>query len=92
MGKSLGKWIKTVFFGKKSSNFNLSKDATSEITVSITGKTPSNNFGVDSMIISSPVHPVIDSNDHTELEKTSSANVITDSPENDNANDYTELV
>ncbi|CAH1412059.1 unnamed protein product [Lactuca virosa] len=64
-------------------------DATSEITISITGKTPSNNFGVGSMIISSPVRPVIDSSDHTELEKTSSANLITDSPENDNANDYT---
>ncbi|XP_023772944.1 protein IQ-DOMAIN 31 [Lactuca sativa] len=82
MGKSPGKWIKTVFFGKKSSKSNLSKDATSEIKVSITGKTPSNNFGGDSMIISSPVRPVIDSSDHTELEKSSSANLITDTPEN----------
>ncbi|CAH1440923.1 unnamed protein product [Lactuca virosa] len=89
MGKSPGKWIKTMFFGKKSSKSNLSKDATSEITVSITGKTPSNNFSANSMIISSPVRPVIDSSDHTELEKTSSDNLITDSPENDNANDYT---
>lgn len=83
MGKSPGKWIKTVFLGKKSSSkSNLSKDATSEIKVSITGKTPSDNFGADSMIISSPVRPVIDSNDHTELENSSSANLITDTPEN----------
>ena len=68
------------------------QDATSEITIFITGKTPSNNFGGDSMIISSPVCPVIDSSDHTKLEKTSSAKLITDSPKNDNANDYTELV
>ncbi|CAH1428843.1 unnamed protein product [Lactuca virosa] len=53
MGKSPGKWIKTVFFGKKSSKSNLSKDATSEIKVSI-----------------------------TELEKSSRANLITDTPEN----------
>ncbi|KAI3520835.1 hypothetical protein L1887_10287 [Cichorium endivia] len=82
MGKSPGKWIKTVLFGKKSSKSNLSKDATSEIKVSITGKAPSNNFGADSMIISSPVRPVIDSSEHTELEKSSSANLTTDTPEN----------
>lgn len=84
MGKSPGKWIKTVFFGKKSSSkSNLSKDATSEIKVSITGKTQSKDFGADSMVISSPVRPVIDSNEeHTELEKSSSANLITETPEN----------
>lgn len=82
MGKSPGKWIKTVFFGKKSSKSNLSKDVTSEIKTSVTGKTPSNDSGVDSMVISSPVRPVIaSSGEHTELVKSSSANLMPDSAE-----------
>ncbi|KAK1440813.1 hypothetical protein QVD17_06645 [Tagetes erecta] len=82
MKKSPGKWIKTVFFGKKSSKSNLSKDATSEIKTSVTGKAASKDFGADSMVISSPVRPVIaPSGEQTELEKSSSASLIPDSAE-----------
>ncbi|KAL8240724.1 hypothetical protein R6Q59_014079 [Mikania micrantha] len=71
MGKSPGKWIKAVFFGKKSSKSNFSKDATSEI------KATSKNIGADPMVISSPVPPVIASSggEHTELERSSSASI-----------------
>ncbi|XP_076901691.1 protein IQ-DOMAIN 31-like [Bidens hawaiensis] len=79
MGKSPGKWIKTVLFGKKSSKSNLSKDATSEIKTPVTGKETSNDFGPDSMVISSPVRPVTaSSGEHTELEKSSSASLMPD--------------
>ncbi|XP_076954368.1 protein IQ-DOMAIN 31-like [Bidens hawaiensis] len=79
MGKSPGKWIKTVLFGKTSSKSNLSKDATSEIKTSVTGKTTSNDFGPDSMVISSPMRPVTaSSGEHTELEKSSSASLMPD--------------
>ncbi|KAL8210973.1 hypothetical protein R6Q57_005410 [Mikania cordata] len=70
MGKSPGKWIKALFFGKKSSKSNFSKDATSEI------KATSKNIGTDPMVISSPVPPVIaSSGEHTELERSSSASI-----------------
>ncbi|KVI09147.1 hypothetical protein Ccrd_012498, partial [Cynara cardunculus var. scolymus] len=82
MGKSPGKWIKTVLFGKKSSKSNLVKDATSEIKTSITGKAPPNDIGADSMVISSPVRPVLNSSgEQTELEKSSSANLVPDTAE-----------
>ncbi|KAI7731139.1 hypothetical protein M8C21_006547 [Ambrosia artemisiifolia] len=82
MGKSPGKWIKTVLFGKKSSKSNLSKDATSEIKTSVTGNATSRDFGTDSMVISSPVRPVTSSvGEHTELEKSSSASLMPDTAE-----------
>ncbi|KAL8193495.1 hypothetical protein R6Q57_026630 [Mikania cordata] len=83
MGKSPGKWIKTLLFGKKSSKSNLSKDVASEIKTSITGKATSKNYDADSMVISSPVRPVIvSSGEHTELEKSSSASLMPDTAEN----------
>ncbi|KAI3704752.1 hypothetical protein L1987_74979 [Smallanthus sonchifolius] len=82
MGKSPGKWIKTVFFGKKSSKSNLSKDATSEVKTSITGKATSKDFGADSMVISSPVRPVIaSSGERTESDKSPSASLMPDTAE-----------
>lgn len=58
------------------------KDATSEIKTSVTSKAPSKDFGADSMVISSPVRPVIaSSEEHIELEKTSSANLMPDTAE-----------
>ncbi|KAJ0841088.1 putative IQ motif, EF-hand binding protein [Helianthus annuus] len=82
MGKSPGKWIKTVLFGKKSSKSNLSKDVTSEIRTSNTGKATSEDCGTDSMVISSPVRPVIvSSGERTELEKSSSASLMPDTTE-----------
>ncbi|XP_076955692.1 protein IQ-DOMAIN 31-like [Bidens hawaiensis] len=80
MGKSPGKWIKTVFFGKKSSKSNLSKDVTSEIKAS--GKATAKDYDTDSMVISSPVRPVIiSSGERTELEKSSSASLMPDAAE-----------
>ncbi|KAI3799148.1 hypothetical protein L1987_34438 [Smallanthus sonchifolius] len=82
MGKSPGKWIKTVLFGKKSSKSNLSKNVTSEIKTSITGKATSKDYDADSMVISSPVRPVIiSSGERTELEKSSSASLMPDTTE-----------
>ncbi|KAJ9540564.1 hypothetical protein OSB04_027070 [Centaurea solstitialis] len=101
MGKSPGKWIKTVLFGKKSSKSSLSKDATSEIKTSITGKAPPREIDADAMVISSPVRPVLDSSaEHTELEleKSSSASLMPDtaehitSPIESNAADGEELI
>ncbi|XP_076936108.1 protein IQ-DOMAIN 30-like [Bidens hawaiensis] len=80
MGKSPGKWIKTVLFGKKSSKSNLSKDVTSEIKAS--GKATAKDYDTDSMVISSPVRPVIiSSGERTELEKSSSASLMPDAAE-----------
>ncbi|XP_052626646.1 uncharacterized protein LOC111906806 [Lactuca sativa] len=78
MGKSPGKWVKTVHFGKKSSKSNLSKDATSDKKISITINSQSNDFSADSSVISSPLCNVI-----THLEKSSSDNLIYDSAAND---------
>lgn len=79
MGKSPGKWIKSKIFGKKSSKSNLSKDSTLEKKTSINSKSPSKDFDDDSMVISSPVPPVI--HEHKELEKTSSVNLTNDTTE-----------
>ncbi|KVI02496.1 protein of unknown function DUF4005, partial [Cynara cardunculus var. scolymus] len=82
MGKSPGKWIKTVLFGKKSSKSNLSKDAIVNKKTSINSKPPSKDFDDDSMVISSPVPPIMHiSGEHTELEKTASANLTSDTTE-----------
>ncbi|GJV55817.1 protein IQ-DOMAIN 31 [Tanacetum coccineum] len=78
MGKSPGKWIKTVILGKKSSRSSLSKDASSDKKTSITINTQSKDLGADSMVISSPVGHVIDvSCEHKQLEKSSSFNFDT---------------
>nr|XP_043615299.1 protein IQ-DOMAIN 31-like isoform X2 [Erigeron canadensis] len=85
MGKSPGKWIKTVLFGKKSSKSNLSKDATLEKNASI--KSQSKDIGADSTVISSPVHHVISfSSGNTQLEKSSSANLMHDTADNIRSN------
>ncbi|KAJ0692573.1 putative IQ motif, EF-hand binding protein [Helianthus annuus] len=82
MGKSPGKWIKTVLFGKKSSKSNLSKGATLDKKASINRKTQSKDSDADSMVISSPVpHVVHASGEHTELEKTTSTNLTSDTVE-----------
>ncbi|KAI3704156.1 hypothetical protein L1987_74371 [Smallanthus sonchifolius] len=74
MVRSPGEQIRTLLFGKKSSISNLSKNVTSEIKTSITGKATSKDYDADSVVISSPVHPVIiSSGERTELEKSSSA-------------------
>lgn len=83
MGKSPGKWIKTVILGKKSSRSSLSKDAPSDKKTFITINTQSKDLGADSMVISSPVGHVINaSGEHTQLEKSSSANLMHDTAEN----------
>ncbi|PWA87709.1 hypothetical protein CTI12_AA126200 [Artemisia annua] len=83
MGKSPGKWIKTVLFGKKSSKSNLSKDATIVKKTSVTAKAASKDFDNDSMVISSPVPPVLHQagGERTELEKTPSDNLTSDTIE-----------
>ncbi|CAH1420779.1 unnamed protein product [Lactuca virosa] len=74
MGKSPGKWMKTVLFGKKSSKSNLSKDATLDKKTSITLNTQSNDLAADSTIISTPVCHVRNINgEESELEKNSSS-------------------
>lgn len=63
-------------------SFYFLKDATPEMKTSITGKAQSKDFGVDSMVISSPVPPaIISSGEDTELEKSSSANLRPDTSE-----------
>lgn len=58
------------------------KDVTSEIKTSVTGKAASKDYDADSMIISSPVRPVIvSSGERTELEKSSSAILMPDTAE-----------
>ncbi|KAI3824036.1 hypothetical protein L1987_05483 [Smallanthus sonchifolius] len=82
MGKSPGKWIKTVLFGKKSSKSNLSKDATIIKNTSITRKPKSKDFDDDSMVISSPVpHVMYARGEHTGLQKTASTNLTSDTVE-----------
>ncbi|XP_023758340.1 protein IQ-DOMAIN 31 isoform X1 [Lactuca sativa] len=74
MGKSPGKWMKTVLFGKKSSKSTLSKDASLDKKTSITLNTQSNDLAADSTIISTPVCYVSNINgEESELEKNSSS-------------------
>ncbi|KAI3784813.1 hypothetical protein L1987_43918 [Smallanthus sonchifolius] len=83
MGKSPGKWIKAVLFGKKSSKSNLSKDSTLDKKTSITINSHSKDLGADSMVISSPVRHIINVNgEQTQLEKRCSANLMHDTAEN----------
>ncbi|KAK1432851.1 hypothetical protein QVD17_09753 [Tagetes erecta] len=83
MGKSPGKWIKTVLFGKKSSKSNLSKNSTLDKKTSVTINSHSKDLGSDSMTISSPVRHVINvSGEHTLLDKSSSANLMHVTSEN----------
>lgn len=44
MGKSPGKWIKTVFFGKKSSKSNVAKDVTSGRKISSVARAPASDL------------------------------------------------
>lgn len=83
MGKSPGKWIKTVLFGKKSSKSNPSKDAIINKKTPITAaKPPSKDLDDNSMVISSPVPLVMHtSRERTDLENTSSANLTSDTIE-----------
>ncbi|KAI3500787.1 hypothetical protein L1887_36612 [Cichorium endivia] len=77
MGKSPGKWMKTVLFGKKSSKSNLSKDATLDKKTSITLNSQPNDLGADSTIIPSPACHVSNINgENTQLEKNSIASLI----------------
>ncbi|KAL4581724.1 hypothetical protein LXL04_006251 [Taraxacum kok-saghyz] len=48
MGKSPGKWMKTLLFGKKSSKSNLSKDVSLDKKTSITLTSQPNDLGADS--------------------------------------------
>ncbi|KAF5476967.1 hypothetical protein F2P56_003652 [Juglans regia] len=57
MGKSPGKWIKTILFGKKSSKSNLSKGReklTSEKEVLVPAKTSVGKLGLDLPVVSYP--------------------------------------
>lgn len=59
------------------------KDATLDKKTPITTNSQAKDFGADSVVISSPVCPVIDvSGEHTQLEKSSSANLTDDTAEN----------
>lgn len=67
-----------MLFGKKSSKSNLSNDAIINKKTS-NAKPPSKDFNDDSMVISSPVPPVMHTGgERTELEKTASANLTSD--------------
>ncbi|KAL8251269.1 hypothetical protein R6Q59_034962 [Mikania micrantha] len=77
MGKSPGKWIKTMLFGKKLSKSKLSKGSTINKKTSIYINSHSKDLVADSMVISSPVRHVINvSKDHAQEERSSSANLM----------------
>ncbi|XP_077245816.1 protein IQ-DOMAIN 31-like [Tasmannia lanceolata] len=80
MGKSPGKWLKTLLFGKKSSRSSGLKGrealkAVSERETWITGKGPSDELAVDSPLISEPVSASTDKNGWKESEKGLSSSV-----------------
>lgn len=76
MGKSPGKWIKMVLFGKKSSKSNFSKDIMIERKTSITAKAPSGDMMVGPPVISDPLPQTTDiRSEHIEIEKGSTANL-----------------
>ncbi|XAR71233.1 hypothetical protein NMG60_11028403 [Bertholletia excelsa] len=79
MGKSPGKWIKTVLFGKKSSKSNLSKNAPNEKKVSFDAKAPSTVLAVDPPIVTHlPPQTGERSGESTQLERGTSANLSHD--------------
>ncbi|XP_058110807.1 protein IQ-DOMAIN 31-like [Magnolia sinica] len=84
MGKSPGKWIKTVLFGKKSSRSGASKGrealrTTNAKEVWITGKAPPAEVAVESPVISQPVPVATDKNGgNSALEKGVTSNVTCD--------------
>lgn len=62
--------------------FYFLKNASVGKKTSVTAKAPSKDFDDDSMVISSPVPPVMHAGgEHRELEKTSSANLTSDTIE-----------
>ncbi|KAL0381067.1 UNVERIFIED_CONTAM: protein IQ-DOMAIN 31 [Sesamum angustifolium] len=67
MGKSPGRWIKTVLFGKKHSKSNLSKNVTSDKKAA--AKTPAEDLGGNSPVISDPCQVLNKGPENVELEK-----------------------
>lgn len=67
MGKSPGRWIKTVLFGKKHSKSNLSKNVTSDKKAP--AKTPAEDLGENSPVISDPCQVTDKGPENVELEK-----------------------
>lgn len=79
MGKSPGKWIKGVLFGKKSSKSNLSKHVTTtERKASMAAKAPSGDLALDSLVISDPLPQAIDTSGEALSDKSSSVNLPSD--------------
>ncbi|CAK9186125.1 unnamed protein product [Ilex paraguariensis] len=79
MGKSPGKWIKTVLFGKKSSKSGFPKDRTVEKKASIASNAASGDLAVDSPEIPDLLCPNTDrSGENIEFEKGTTANVPCD--------------
>ncbi|KAI3462948.1 hypothetical protein Pfo_019611 [Paulownia fortunei] len=67
MGKSPGRWIKTVLFGKKHSKSNLSKNATPDKKAA--AKTPAEDLDGNSPVITDPRQFTDKSAENMELEK-----------------------
>ncbi|KAK4426190.1 protein IQ-DOMAIN 31 [Sesamum alatum] len=67
MGKSPGRWIKTVLFGKKHSKSNLSKNVTPDKKAA--AKTPADDLGGNSPVISDPCQVTDKGPENVELEK-----------------------
>ncbi|KAI3452331.1 hypothetical protein Pfo_008996 [Paulownia fortunei] len=67
MGKSAGKWIKTVLFGKKYSKSNFSKNVTPDKKTSV--KTPVEDLARNSPVISDPFQLTERGAENLELEK-----------------------
>ncbi|KAL6994237.1 hypothetical protein U1Q18_012344 [Sarracenia purpurea var. burkii] len=80
MGKSPGKWIKTVLFGKKSSKSSFAKNATAEKKASFDAKAPSAVLAVDPPVIAElPPHTTYRSGENTDLERGTNANLSCES-------------
>ncbi|PSS33704.1 Protein IQ-DOMAIN like [Actinidia chinensis var. chinensis] len=76
MGKSPGKWIKAVLFGKKSSKSSIAKNATIEKKTSFDAKAPSGALDVNPPVSADlPPQTTYRSDRNTELGRVTSANL-----------------
>ncbi|KAL6990327.1 hypothetical protein U1Q18_049091 [Sarracenia purpurea var. burkii] len=82
MGKSPGKWIKTVLFGKKSSKSSFAKNATTKKKASFDAKAPFAVLAADPLVIAKlPLQTTYISGENTYLERGTNANLSCDSKE-----------
>uniref|UniRef100_A0A5B7AVM4 DUF4005 domain-containing protein n=1 Tax=Davidia involucrata TaxID=16924 RepID=A0A5B7AVM4_DAVIN len=79
MGKSPGKWIKTILFGKKSSKSSFSKNATIAKKTPIAAKALPGDLAIDPPVISEFAPQITDrSGENAEFEKGTAANLAFD--------------